>query len=65
VTAVVSLKVGQYVTADELRDYMRGTLARYKVAKAFVVVDEVPKSAAGKILRTEARKLAIDSQPQP
>jgi fatty-acyl-CoA synthase len=59
VCAVLSLRAGQTATADELRAYMRANLARYKVPKSFVLVEDLPKSDAGKILRAEARKLAL------
>jgi fatty-acyl-CoA synthase len=59
VTAVVSLKPGRTCTADELRDHMRTSIARYKVPKEFIIVDDLPKSAAGKILRAEAKKLVF------
>jgi fatty-acyl-CoA synthase len=57
VTAVVSLKPDCSVAPEELRVHMRRNLARYKIPKQFIVVDDLPKSAAGKILRAEARKL--------
>lgn len=57
VTAVVSLEPGRAVTQEELRVHCSTSLARYKVPKTVVVVDEMPKNAAGKILRTEARQL--------
>lgn len=60
VWAVVSLQPGHSVTPDELRAHLRSNLARYKVPKGFVVVENLPKNAAGKILRTEARKLALE-----
>jgi fatty-acyl-CoA synthase len=61
VCAVVSLKPGQRATADELRDHMRASLARYKVPKTVLIIEDLPKSDAGKILRVQARKLALDS----
>jgi fatty-acyl-CoA synthase len=61
VTAVVSLKSGRTCTAEELRRHMRAHLARYKVPKEYYIVDDLPKSAAGKILRVEARSLIISN----
>lgn len=58
VTAVVSCKAGETCTEAELREHMRINLARYKVPKTFIFVDDLPKNAAGKILRTEARTIA-------
>ena len=37
---------------DELRDFLRERLERYKVPKEFVVVDELPRNATGKVVRS-------------
>lgn len=39
-----------------LRDFLTARLARYKVPKQFIFLAELPKSAAGKILKTVLRK---------
>jgi fatty-acyl-CoA synthase len=57
ICAVIALKSGQTASEDELRMHTRANLARYKVPKRFVIVADLPKSTAGKILRTEAKKL--------
>ncbi len=44
---------------DELRDWVRQNLARYKVPREFVFLDELPRNATGKILK---RELAERSQ---
>ena len=46
---VVTGQVGQ----DELRDWVRGNLARYKVPREFVFLDELPRNATGKVLKRE------------
>jgi fatty-acyl-CoA synthase len=38
---------------DELRDWVRQNLARYKVPRDFVVLDELPRNATGKVLKRE------------
>ena len=58
VTAVVSLKTAASATPEELRAHTQRNLARYKVPKEFIVVPDIPKSPAGKILRAEAKRLA-------
>ncbi|TCP46300.1 acyl-CoA synthetase (AMP-forming)/AMP-acid ligase II [Tamaricihabitans halophyticus] len=55
VTAFVTLRPGAGVSGEELRDAVRATLAGYKVPKQVVVVESIPKSAVGKILRRELR----------
>jgi len=46
----------------ELQEFLRGRLAKFKVPKGFEVVDELPKTATGKIqkfmLRDRARERA-------
>jgi O-succinylbenzoic acid--CoA ligase len=39
----------------ELREWVAGRLARYKVPKAIVVADALPRTASGKLLRRELR----------
>jgi fatty-acyl-CoA synthase len=47
--AVVVTEPGQTLAAEELIDFLREYLARYKVPKSVVFVDELPKTGAGKI----------------
>jgi fatty-acyl-CoA synthase len=47
--AVVVREPGHDLTEDQLIDFLRGSLARYKVPKSVVFVDELPKTGAGKI----------------
>jgi long-chain acyl-CoA synthetase len=55
VRAVVSLKPGMTVTADELIGFCRERMAAYKYPREVVFMDELPKTASGKILRRELR----------
>jgi long-chain acyl-CoA synthetase len=55
VVAVVVLAEGQQLGEDFLRDHCRGALAAYKVPRRVVVVDELPRSLIGKVLRREVR----------
>lgn len=41
------------VSEDELRDHVRANLARFKVPREIVFVDELPRNATGKILKRE------------
>ncbi|MFP3974626.1 MAG: long-chain-fatty-acid--CoA ligase [Dehalococcoidia bacterium] len=56
VHAVVSLEKDQSVTAEELGSFCKKKLAGYKVPKSVDFVDELPKNAAGKILKKELRQ---------
>ncbi|MGH3319982.1 MAG: class I adenylate-forming enzyme family protein [Streptosporangiaceae bacterium] len=55
VTAFVVLAPGRAVGEEELRGAVRAGLAAYKVPKRIHVVDAIPKSAVGKILRRALR----------
>ncbi|WP_448211309.1 AMP-binding protein [Colwellia sp. MEBiC06753] len=54
VHAYISLK--QQVTEQEVIDYCREHLTNYKVPKKVTILEELPKSTVGKILRRELRK---------
>jgi long-chain acyl-CoA synthetase len=55
VVAVVSLHSGQEATAEELTAYCKERLAAYKYPREFRIVDELPKTATGKIVKTSLR----------
>lgn len=43
---------------DELREFVASQLARYKVPKRFILLSELPKSGAGKVLKREIVAMA-------
>ena len=51
--AFVVLSSPDAVTEDELKDHVKRNLARYKVPREIVFVDELPRNATGKILKRE------------
>jgi 4-coumarate--CoA ligase len=53
--AFIVLKPGQQASAAEITEFMEGHVAKYKVIHDIVFIDEVPKSASGKILRRMLR----------
>ena len=55
VVAAVVAAPGATVDADALRAWAREILTPYKVPKRVVVVDELPKSLIGKVLRRQVR----------
>lgn len=55
VIAVVVTRPGSAVTAIQLTKHAREKLAGFKVPKAFVFADELPKNPSGKILKRELR----------
>ncbi len=58
VKAFVSLRPGQAADPDELIDYCRGRLAAYKYPREVEIVDVIPKTATGKILRRQLREVS-------
>jgi fatty-acyl-CoA synthase len=49
--AFVVLESGKQATEDELKGYVKQNLARYKVPREVVFVDELPRNATGKVLK--------------
>ncbi|MDJ0353706.1 long-chain fatty acid--CoA ligase [Pseudarthrobacter sp. PH31-O2] len=56
--AVVLLREGAHLTEEQLRRYLDGRLARYKIPKSVLFVDEMPRTASGKIRKADLRKLS-------
>jgi acyl-CoA synthetase (AMP-forming)/AMP-acid ligase II len=56
VTAFVTLRPGAEVSGSELQDAVRSVLAGYKVPKSVHVVDALPLSPVGKVLRRALRE---------
>jgi len=49
--AIVVPRPGAAVTGEDLRQFLRGRLASYKVPRVVELRDDLPRSAAGKVLR--------------
>jgi len=49
--AFVVVAHGADQNSDELKDHVRSNLARYKVPREIVFIDELPRNATGKLLR--------------
>lgn len=66
VAAVVVLRPQTQATVRELREFVANRLADFKVPKQIVIVDEIPKSATGKLQRGDlaerfARQLDVEA----
>lgn len=59
VKAFVSLRPGESTTVEELKAHSRDRLAAYKVPREIEFIDELPKTASGKILRRELRQASV------
>jgi acyl-CoA synthetase (AMP-forming)/AMP-acid ligase II len=51
--AFVVKEDGAGVSENELKDHVKANLARYKVPREIVFVDELPRNATGKVLKRE------------
>jgi len=57
VKAFVVLKEGEILTEEDVTAYCRENLASYKVPKIIEFIDELPKSAVGKVLRRKLKEM--------
>ena len=53
--AFVVLEQGAETTEDDLKDHVKRNLARYKVPREIVFMDELPRNATGKVLKRELK----------
>jgi long-chain acyl-CoA synthetase len=60
VTAFITPKPGQKIVSEELKTFLKSRLSPFKVPKEYIVVNEFPKSPAGKILKRELKKQYLE-----
>jgi long-chain acyl-CoA synthetase len=60
VKAFIVVKEGQELTEDEVAAYCKENLAAYKIPKLIEFIDELPKSAVGKILRRKLKDMEME-----
>ena len=51
---------GASIDEDAIKTYVRENLARYKVPREVVFLDELPRNPTGKILKRELREMELD-----
>jgi len=51
--AFVALEDGASLSDEELKDYVKSNLARYKVPREVVFVQQLPRNATGKVLKRD------------
>ena len=56
--AFVVLNDGAAATPDVLKQHVRENLANYKVPREITILDELPRSSTGKIVRRELQDRA-------
>jgi fatty-acyl-CoA synthase len=59
VGAFIKLKSGQKLTEEEIIDFCRGNIARFKIPKYIFFVDNFPMTASGKIQKYKLSQLAV------
>ncbi|MFD6452444.1 acyl-CoA synthetase [Nocardia sp. NPDC060220] len=55
--------VGSARDAQVIRDHVKANLARYKVPRDIVFIDELPRNATGKVLRRALSDRSMDEHP--
>uniref|UniRef100_A0A0A9Y1R7 Luciferin 4-monooxygenase n=2 Tax=Lygus hesperus TaxID=30085 RepID=A0A0A9Y1R7_LYGHE len=60
--AFVALKPGTRKDPEFLKTFLQEKVAKFKRVNDFIFVDSIPKSAAGKILRKELRRIVNERQ---
>src|SRR5215216_4578363 len=55
--AFVVLEKGKKASEDDLKEYVKKNLARYKVPREIVFLDELPRNVTGKVLKRELAEL--------
>jgi acyl-CoA synthetase (AMP-forming)/AMP-acid ligase II len=58
--AFVVLEKGTEASEDELKAHVKANLARYKVPREIIFLDELPRNATGKVLKRELKRLEPD-----
>jgi acyl-CoA synthetase (AMP-forming)/AMP-acid ligase II len=55
-------KDGQGVTSGAFREYLSEHVAHYKIPRRFIMIQELPRTATGKILKRDIRKLYQETE---
>ena len=61
VCAFIKLKDGQLLLEEEVQEYCRGKIARYKIPKHVFFVEEFPTTASGKVQKFKLREMGAES----
>jgi len=49
--AVIVLKQGKKLSSENIKEYLKHKLARFKIPKQIIFIDKLPRNAAGKVLK--------------
>jgi fatty-acyl-CoA synthase len=59
VGAFIILKEGAHLEAEDVRDFCKGKIARYKIPKYVFFVDGFPLTGSGKIQKYKLKELSL------
>jgi len=62
VTAFIIPKSGEKIDIEEMKRFLKTQLSPFKVPKDYIIVNDLPKSPAGKILKRELKKQYIEGK---
>jgi fatty-acyl-CoA synthase len=65
VGAFIILKEGYFLQPEDVRDFCRGRISRYKIPKHVAFVEKFPLTASGKVQKYILRKMSADMFPEP
>ncbi|QIA06249.1 AMP-binding protein [Draconibacterium halophilum] len=60
VGAFIKLKKGETLSEEEIVDFCRGNIARFKIPKYIFFVDDFPMTASGKIQKYKLSEMSVD-----
>jgi len=60
VGAFIKLKKGQTITQEEIQEFCRGKIARFKIPVHILFVEDFPKTASGKIQKYKLRQMGLE-----
>jgi long-chain acyl-CoA synthetase len=61
VTAFIVPKPGQSIVPEELKLFLKSYLSPFKVPKQYVILNDMPRSPTGKILKRELKKQFLEA----
>jgi malonyl-CoA/methylmalonyl-CoA synthetase len=56
------LTITQTIDLEQLNVWIRGQMAAYKTPKKYLVVDELPRNAMGKVVKNEVKQFFKPNQ---
>lgn len=65
VVTFVKLRSGKEITPEQMKAILKKRLAPFKVPKEYIVIDRLPKSPAGKLLKRELKKHYAENEQHP